>query len=355
MDKYLAISSLLLFSFISSTVAQNSALSSYMDVDNGGQSDILVRTIRSTITTPTTYFCALDFNGGRDGGGYTGIQDSPDNGGSRYFIFSLWDPSNKQKITAPYVNYGTRVQSFGGEGTGLQSLNAVLRWELNQWVTFVLRRWDSSNSHTMYGLWVKKDEWTHLVTMDFPVANIYFEGGITSFLEDWTSTGANKRRFELKDGYKRLRNGPWFPFKTHRFSVNYGDTTARSKNYRFAYDAGKTSEGAVYYQIGGVNSNTVGMTPIYFNLNVTATSPPSRPISFSLSMDNGVAIWQLAPGSNPQFRYIIKINGSIIETKIDSEARYSTNVALKNCKGLRVELTLEDIYGESRIVSILAN
>lgn len=98
-------------------LTQNSAISSYLNIDDYDKyGDILIRTVRAPISSKTTYYCTLMFNAGAEGGGYTGIQDSPDNGRTFYYIFSLWDPSNKEKITAPYVYPGTKVENFGGEG-----------------------------------------------------------------------------------------------------------------------------------------------------------------------------------------------------------------------------------------------
>lgn len=323
---------------------QNSAPSSYLNgegyVQNG---DILVRTIRAAKSTQATYFCTMGFNTGAEGGGYAGIQDSPDYGRTFYYIFSLWDPSNRQPITAKYVGPGTVVSNFGGEGTGLKSMNGNLGWTIGEWYTLVLRRWDENN-HTMYGYWVKdirNDKWTHLVTMNYPVPNVYFNGGIYTFLEDWLSTGQNERRFELKDGYIRSRDGSWISESTMSFSVNQGDISpgGRSYNYRYAYDAGITNN-AFYYQTGGNTRNTCS------NQCRLRINQPSRPeghrLIFSIRAETCKVEWNLSPGSSPLFKYTISINGRQIRSEIESET-FSTSVNINQNDVVDVEL--EDIFG----------
>lgn len=347
---------ILVISLLDSHVySQNSAISSYMDFDkylNNG--DILVRTVRAAITTKTTYYCTFMFNAGDEGGGYAGIQDSPDNGQTFYYIFSLWDPSNHQKITAPYIGPGTKVENFGGEGTGLKSWNGQLGWRVGDWYTLALRRWDS-NQHTLYGYWVndvRNSKWTHLVTLDYPVANVYFNGGVGSFLEDWTDTGANVRRFELKDGYKRTSNGVWYPMNPLRFSINSGDAQPgkRSYNYRYAYDAG-ISNGAFYYQTGGNTRNTC---PSHGILTNNQPNQPQNPIIYFYitQATNNLVQWNVPSSSTPQFKYTVKINGYVIASVVDPERRYQ----YINCRSNdKVEVIIEDILGRTSTQSRTVN
>ena len=61
----------------------------------------------------------------QEGGGYCGLQDHPD---GRAFIFSIWDPQHVKDtpITAVAKGQGTWTDRFGGEGTGLKSMNFEL-------------------------------------------------------------------------------------------------------------------------------------------------------------------------------------------------------------------------------------
>lgn len=338
----------LFFFLLTAALAQNSAVSSYLDYDeylNGGE--ILVRTIRAPISSKTTYYCTFQFNAGQEGGGYAGIQDSPDNGQTFYYIFSLWDPSNHQQIKAKYVGPGTKVENFGGEGTGLKSWNGQLGWTIGQWYTLVLRRYDE-NGHTLYGYWVmdvRTSKWTHLVTMDYPVPNVYFNGGVSSFLEDWTDSGQNVRRFEIKDGFKRTKDGNWYSMNPLRYSINQGDIQPgkRSYNYRNAYDAG-VSNGAIYYQTGG---NTKPTCSPGSRFSISTQSQPQNPtISFTISQASTSGIsWQVPDSTTPQFKYTIKANGYILVTGIDSEKR---SISYYFRSGTQVEVILEDILGRTR-------
>lgn len=70
------------------------------------------------------------FGGGVDGGGYCGMQISPQ---SHNYSFSLWDPSSvHEAIHAEYIGDGTEIANFGGEGTGLRLLNYINVELLNQ-------------------------------------------------------------------------------------------------------------------------------------------------------------------------------------------------------------------------------
>lgn len=342
-NSVMKILSLLLFALFLVN-AQNSAPSSYLNgqayVQNG---DILVRTIRAAKSTQATYFCTMGFNSGAEGGGYAGIQDSPDNGRTFYYIFSLWDPTNHQQIKAHYKGPGTVVSNFGGEGTGLKSMNGQLGWTIGEWYTLVLRRWDMNN-HTLFGYWVKdirNNKWTHLVTMDYPVANVYFNGGVYTFLEDWLSTGQNERRFELKDGYLRTREGNWISESNMNFSVNQGDISpgGRSYNYRFAYDSGVVNN-AFYYQTGGNTRNTCS-NPCRLSVN-----QPSRPqghqLNYSLKVETCKVEWVFNQGSSPLFRYKISVNGRLLLSEVDSEkTRVTVSINLNDV----VDVELEDIFG----------
>lgn len=341
--------SLCLTLLFSLSLAQNAAPSVYFYANDQKDGDIITRTIRGTITTPATYFCAMQWNAGSEGGAYTGIQDSPDQRGNRIHLFSIWDPSNKQPIKAIYKGPGTQTESFGGEGTGLKSWNFQLGWTVNQWYTTVIRRWDS-NGHTLFGWWTRditRGVWTHMVTMDYPVANVYFNsGGTNAFLEDWSGTGSNVRRFDLKEGYKRDKNGNWISMSRLTFSVNEGDLRPgqRSSNYATAYNSGQEGD-TVYMQTGG-NTQKTCKNPCVFS--TFAGSGPSNPtISFNLIAFNTKSVgWVLSSGTTPQFKYTVKVDKVVQGSSIDPEARMAN---INGKIGSVVEITLEDIYGRSSV------
>ncbi len=327
--------------------AQNSAPSSSIVANDNGAGDILYRVVRNTITTNATYFCTMQWNAGAEGGAYCGFQDSPDRG--HVFIYSIWDPTNGQAITAPYIAPGTIVESFGGEGTGLKSLNGTIGWDLNEWNTVVTRRW-SVGSHTFYGFWIRRNsqnKWYHMVTMDYPVANVTFNGQTTSFLEDWLSTGANKRRFEVKEAFKRKTNGTW---KGMSQVVYYRNDEPRSSNYTNKIDAGVTNNNVIYYQSGGNSTPSFsGTPPKTFNLS-TGSSPSSPTIAFSItSLTNSNVEWLVPVSSTPQFKYTIKVNGVEVASVIATET-FNRSIPVISESDI-VEVILEDILGRTSSIS----
>lgn len=328
--------------------AQNSAPSSHLTANDTGSGDILVRTVRSTITAKATYYSTMQWNAGAEGGGYCGFQDSPDKG--KLFIFSIWDPSNHQPITAAYEGPGTIVENFGGEGTGLKSYNADIKWDLNEWNTVITRSWDVNN-HTYFGFWIYRDhknKWYHMVTMDYPVANVRFNGKTNSFLEDWLDKGAKTRRFEIKNGFKRLVNGTWEPMAQANYRRN---VEPRSSNYTNAVDAG-IFNGAFFMQSGGnTTPSFTGNPPL--TLSLPASEVLSTPntlfpdLNFTIqSLSKNNISWKVAKSSIPQFKYTIKINNSIVASEVNPQ---KTSVSISANKRDKVELILEDILG--RIVS----
>ncbi|WMI66824.1 DUF3472 domain-containing protein [Aestuariibaculum sp. YM273] len=334
-----------LFSF-----GQNSAPSSHIGANDYASGDIIMKSVRSTITTTSTYYCTMQWNAGGEGGAYCGFQDSSVNG--HQFIYSIWDPSNGEPITAVYRPDGTTVQNFGGEGTGLKSENQIIGWDLNKWNTLVSRRWDVGD-HTYFGFWIRrdsKDKWYHMVTMDYPVANVTFNGSTNAFLEDWLSSGANTRRFEMKDAFKRKLDDTWLPMTQGNFSVNSGDITSggRSENYASSYDADENN-GVFAMQIGGSTTPSFSGTTRTLTTSTYASEPQNPAISFSITgaATNNV-IWEVPESSTPQFKFTVKVNDVTVGSEIEPEIRHFN---LSASAGDNVEVTLEDILGRTSTIS----
>ena len=205
-------SSLLVFSlFITGTLAaQNSAPSSHLSFDDNFDGDILIQEVRVPKSGEAmyTYYETLGWSG--LGGGYAGIQAHPK---AHNYIFSIWDNKNHAApIRAVYHGARTKIEGFGGEGTGLKSWNFELGWDTDAWYTLVLRSWDVKG-HTHCGFWVRSSKteiWTHMVTMDVASPKAYFQGGTDAFIEDWLST-------EKKCSYHKLAQ--WMETSARRILV----------------------------------------------------------------------------------------------------------------------------------------
>lgn len=291
--------------------SQNRAPSCWLKYQDNFQGDILINTLRVQSPSPTyTYYCALQWNAGGEGGGYCGIQEHPD---GRNFIFSIWDPIvSSDPIVAPYTHTGTGVESFGGEGTGLKSWNFEIGWDTDQWYSFVTRAWDDS-AHTMFGYWVFNhvaQEWYHLVTMDYPVPNVRYNSKTGSFIEDWLGNGSEVRETHHQQGWKRKTSDlSWNAFTSSYFDRVSPDPGA--VNYIENYDGGVSTE---YYfmKSGGSTSpvsNTSGTTLFLSNSN----SDHGFPLGEIAVMNKTVSLnlltlnWDINVSKSPQFSYHIEI------------------------------------------------
>lgn len=325
--------------------AQNSALSGHLAAKDDLSGDIIMKTLNIPHKTLYTYYCALSWNTGTEAGGYCGMQNHPD---GNNFIFSIWDPlSTNEPIKAAYTGAGTEVQNFGGEGTGLKSWNFELGWAEGYDYQLVARRWDYAN-HTYFGYWVHdiySENWTHLVTMDFPVANVKFNGSTNSFLEDWSTSGQNMRKVFQKDGYKRRTNGIWEPFNDVTYRINTYDIEPgrRSYNFKDNYDAG-VEDGYYYLQSGG---NTIpSFSGTSTNLtNLFPVPPTNLPIDFYITnLTETELSWTVPNSSTPQFKLQVKIGSDVI---IDSIITDDNIVPISAPNGTLLRITLEDVIGNS--------
>lgn len=239
------------------TQAQNSAPSSHFSFrfDNNTRCEILINEVRvpSSGVAMYTYYESLGWSG--NAGGYGGIQEHPYNNGKPY-IFSIWDnPAQSGKIKEVDVGFGTETEPFGGEGTGLKSMNFVIGWEPDVWYALVARCWPVS-THTYYAYFVRdgtSDIWRHLVTMDVSAENALMSPS-SSFIEDWSSTGVNARETNIRKTWK-YAGGNWYPMERGYYSVNKGDIEpgGRSYNFRTNWDGGikEDATGKYYYMISG--------------------------------------------------------------------------------------------------------
>ncbi len=297
--------------FSQNTFSQNRAPSCWLKYPDHFSGDIIINTVRVNSPSPTyTYYCTLQWNAGMEGGGYCGIQEHPD---GRNFIFSIWDPkASTDPITAPYTDPATAIENFGGEGTGLKSWNFGIGWETDQWYSFVARAWDE-NTHTMFGYWVFNHSdslWYHLVTMDYPVADVRFSSSTGSFIEDWAGNGENMREVHHKEGWKRKSSDlSWNAFTSAYFERVSPD--AGAENYIDNYDGGIESD---YYfmKSGGIilPTTTQSKNTIYLpNSNSDHGFETGDVKQFTYLFNNNYLSlsWETDSSKAPQFSYHIKI------------------------------------------------
>lgn len=307
---YLLVVLLILISAEFSLTAQNRAPSCWLNYADYQPGNILVNSILVVPPSPTyTYYCALAWNGGMEGGGYCGIQEHPE---GRNFIYSIWDPvTSSDSIVAVYTGPGTMVENFGGEGTGLKSWNFSLGWSTDEWYTFVTRTWNV-NGHTHFGFWVQcgsTNQWHHIVTMDYPVNNVRFISGTGSFIEDWFGNGWMKREVKHRNGWKRTEGMSWLPFSQAWFSRVSPDPGAQ--NYIENYDGGVNPGNFYFMKSGGSSTspvtNTSG-TNLFLPAGLTSpvfTAGEIESLSHTLQNDSLLLQWSINELKSPQFSYNI--------------------------------------------------
>ena len=291
--------------------AQNRAPSCWLHYQDNYPGDIVVNTLQVVAPSPTyTYYCALQWNAGADGGGYCGMQEHPD---GRNFIYSIWDPvSSNEAIRAVYTGEGTETENFGGEGTGLKSWNFTLGWETGQWYSFVSRTWNKAG-HTRFGFWIfdhGRSRWHHLVTMDFPVADILFSSSTGSFIEDWYGNGSEMRQVYQKEAWKRsVSNGAWQPLTMAYFRRVSPDDGAA--NYIDNYDGG-VADGHFFMKSGGTATPVTNESGATLTLSNGNTHPPfaaGRLDTVTAAMDGDTLrlTWQTDSAGAPQFAWRVRV------------------------------------------------
>ncbi|MCB9283887.1 MAG: DUF3472 domain-containing protein [Lewinellaceae bacterium] len=305
---------LLALLFVSfSLAAQNRAPSLYLNYQDHEQGDIIINTLRVASPSPLyTYYCGLLWNGGQDAGGYCGMQEHPE---GRNFIYSLWDPiSSNDPIEADYAHPETELANFGGEGTGLRSLNFGIGWETGQWYSLVSRAWSTGDQYTYFGYWVfdqSNQIWHHLVTMKYPVPDLKFNTGTSSFIEDWLGNGQEARTIHHQNGWKRkTADNSWIPFDETYFDRVYPD--AGTVNYIENYDGGVVDNEYYFMTSGGTTMPVTNEDDVLLYLPVNATEPgfPTGELDYLLldeENDNLIISWDVVDSLSPQYSYHLRI------------------------------------------------
>jgi hypothetical protein len=310
MKRSILLHSLIFIAF--SSMAQNRAPSCWLKYQDHFTGDVIVNTIRVAEPSPMyTYYCALQWNAGAEGGGYCGIQEHPD---GRNFIYSIWDSQISEDAVLPvYTHPGTTTESFGGEGTGLKSWNFEIGWETNQWYSFVSRAWDMDDG-TLFGFWVYDPiyaVWHHLVTMRYPVSGIGFSSSTGSFIEDWFGNGFLTREVHHKQGWKRQSSDlSWLPFSSVDFERVSPDPGAA--NYIEKYDGGVVDEEYFFMKSGGAISPQTNISGTRLELESSGQHPDFeagqiKNSNFVFNEDQITISWQPDEHLSPQFSYHIHI------------------------------------------------
>ena len=213
--------------------------------------------------------------------GYMGIQSIDDEGKQNYkhrVLFSMWDKGDTD-ADANLPEYmrsgaldnetGVKINRFGGEGTGTQSIIYNSHWQCDNWVQFITTcRPEKVNvtvkdrngrdsvieyTNTLVTAWYKEaneKEWHYLSTLREAGRNHYMAGWY-SFLENFTDDGGNfYRRAYFRNGYfHSLTDNKWY----NRNKVGFGHTQGKPNEPRYDYGHGATDlyPNCFYLEQGG--------------------------------------------------------------------------------------------------------
>lgn len=226
------------------STAQNAAVSSYLNPSTFGISDIRIREIRVPVDGHTidTYWCTLGYRTTGGTRGYGGIQWTGDfSVGPKNYIYSQWNDYS----TSAYNDPATQVMTFGGEGTGVKSMNndPNNQWNPGFWHVNADRAWNEGEN-THFAFITRNGEtgvWHHMMTWNTPEEDLRFRYSYT-FLEDWFGWTGEYREAHMRKGWERTtEDNAWNPITSYTYSVNTLDlaTGGRSYNKRTNWRGGK--------------------------------------------------------------------------------------------------------------------
>lgn len=236
--------------------AQNAAVSSYLNPNYAENGDVRIREVRipSTGLTIGTYWCTLGYWTTGKTTGYGGMQWTSDSkAGPRNYIYSQWNDNSTSAFNVPT----TKVSLFGGEGTGVKSINndPENQWKPDFWHVTADRLWNEGNN-TYFAYITRNGEtgiWHHVMTWSTPESNLKFKGGGYCFLEDWSGDG-KYRESNIRKGWERNSSTKvWTPITEYHYTINAADTAVgkRSANKKYNWAGGiKEDESGKYFYMG---------------------------------------------------------------------------------------------------------
>lgn len=311
--------------------AQNAAVSSYLDPRTSGNADVRIREVRipSSGYSICTYWCTLGYWTTGNTHGYGGLQWTTDQSqGPKNHIYSQWNDYS----TSAYNDPATQVKTFGGEGTGVKSINNDPKhpWATDYWHVTADRVWNEGNN-THFAFIAKDGEtgiWRHLMTWRTPEANLKFTGSYC-FIEDWRGDG-EYRESQIRKGWNRLSsNSEWVPITTYKYDINDNDIKygGRSYNKRTNWAGGKKSDatGEFFYMGAGGSIACTNNDNTNYTISRTETLPQEEYGIHKISkfsnviLDNNKKLalnWGWDSTTVPQFIYTLTVkdgNSTIIE------------------------------------------
>ncbi len=321
---------------LTSAQSQNAAVSSYLDPQTSGYADVRIREVRipSSGYTIGTYWCTLGYWTTGSTTGYGGLQWTQDNSqGPKNYIYSQWNDYS----TAAYHDPATQVKTFGGEGTGVKSINndPLNQWERDYWHVTADRLWNEGDK-THFGYIIRNGKsgvWKHIMTWSTPEPNLKITGSYC-FLEDWRGDG-EYRESQLRKGWNRQSSSEsWVPITTYKYNINSYDIESsdrRSYNKRTNWRGGIKSDdtGEFFYMGAGGTVASTNNNNTKYTIARTETLPQEEygvnriadlmvlPIENSTKL---AVTWESDSLTVPQFIYTITVvdGNETVVTKTDT-------------------------------------
>jgi len=241
-----------------------------------------------------TYWAAIGFNGG-----YCGMQSAQ--GAEKRMLFSVW---NNQYGNSQCLNRNpvTELHSFGGEGTGTQTIvtsaptsspgeAALANWVLTYVYTFHLSAKQYGANSTEITLHVFKPElgqWTFFASLlrfdqpgDPSIGKLY---GFYSFLEDFSATREQRVGKIHGAWYKNQSGAAWETVKSVR--TDHGAEQVAANEYAFLVNEESWDYQEIRYSTGGDVKDPYVNT--MYNGPVTFKGPPAELNSVPSSLTKAI-------------------------------------------------------------------
>ncbi len=364
---------------VSSSAAGEMAYNIYSDPvlkNTSGNFTSFMIDFRATDSAPYTYWALANFGMQITpetlkaypqlsmGGGYAGLQ-ARGNTQTRVGIMSFWhweylnEHNEKTELNATRLYPSGEDDPFGGEGTGMRSIQDYA-WQDNQWYTMVLHSWQDSETDTTFaGQWFldqKSGKWTLLTYYDTHLINSAFNGGMSLFQENYyTLSKDESREFNMKGMYVLdKKDATWKSLDTTVLS--YGNGGADNKvgahdfgvkeNYFWGMAGGAVTDQEVYE----ANSTKRATLSISQPDTPSIGTPQLAELALSEGSNGYTLSWKLSQTSTPQLSYLVEIideKGEVILTKEATRPEISeVSLDTIDATDFLYRVTVTDIFGQ---------
>ena len=303
------------------------------------------------------------YKGISEGGAYAGLQlrnSETDTVG----IMSMWkwqytDKDGKKADLYAETMIGNSAQ-YHNEGSGTSCIMPY-DWQFNEWNRQLLYCWqDEETGNTFIGTWYysyQNNKWTLFTYYDTKLVDSYIEGGISQFLENWSSQERGRTRyFQYRNVYfLRHESTEWVS------SPKVKVFTDDNKRANGTCTMGQSEDGSYVWGkvVGSEPDNNYKKQSKTYKLNQPEKPEYGTPEIESLKVSKiGSVTWKMAETSTPQLAYNISIvdaDGNEIASK--SATRPDTEFV--KVSGITTDvfkcvLTVRDVFGQTTTAEALS-